>query len=415
MAEHPPAEPVSPVTLITIGLASLLTFMDMFGPQAIAPALAAAFGATPAHMGVALNAATVGMAVGGLLTVFVAGRIGRKQTMVAVLFLLTVPTFLLGLAPNIIVFAALRVMQGLLMCASFTVAIAYVAEEWGASGAAPIVMAAYVAGNVGSNLLGRVVMGAVAQYASWSDAFFLLAVINLAGGLLLWLTLPRGSSLGCRQAPPVLTAFRQHLSDPRLRGAFGIGFLILFCFIGTFTYVNFRLAGPRFNLGPAAIGALYSVFVASLLSTPAAGHAVRHLGDSASILLGALVSVIGLLLTLGGSLSIVATGLTLVGAGTFFSQAVATGFTGRAGGSAKVAASGLYLAFYYSGGLCGALLLGLVYQARAWPGCVAVMAFACALMAAIPFAAWREGKVIGKMTAATLVPQGAITRGGSSL
>jgi hypothetical protein len=35
-----------------------------------------------------------------------------------------------------------------------------------------------------------------------------------------------------------------HLRDPRLRASFAIGFLILFAFIGTFTYVNFVLVRP---------------------------------------------------------------------------------------------------------------------------------------------------------------------------
>ena len=110
------------------------------------------------------------------------------------------------------------------------------------------------------------------------------------------------------------------------------------------------------------------------------------------------------LLTLAPTISIVMAGLALVGVGTFFSQAVATGFTGRAGGDAKAAAGGLYLAAYYSGGICGALLLGLVYDTWAWPGCVAVTGAAFVLMAAIPFVAW-QGKALDKT-------QGkAITRG----
>jgi predicted MFS family arabinose efflux permease len=395
-SDGPTAKRVALRTLATIAVTALLTLLDLFGPQAIAPVLTAAFNITPAHMGIAINAATIGMAVSGLVTACVADRIERKPVMVLALLALSVPTFLLALAPDLATFAMLRVVQGLLMCASFTVAIAYVAEEWGPSGAAPLVMAAYVTGNVASNLLGRLLAGSAAQYADWRDAFFLLAAINLFGGLLLWLTLPRGGQLRrTRRATTIVSALRAHLADPRLRGAYGIGFLILFSFIGVFTYVNFLLSRPPFSLSPAALGALYSVFLASLVATPAAGPAVRSIGDTASISLGALVSLGGVLLTLAPTIPIVMAGLALVGVGTFFSQAVATGFTGRAGGDAKAAAGGLYLAAYYSGGICGALLLGLVYDTWAWPGCVAVTGAAFVLMAAIPFVAW-QGKAQGK-------------------
>lgn len=381
---------VSLRTLVTIGLVALFTLMDLFGPQAIAPVLTTTFATSAIHMGVVINAATIGMAISGLLTACVADRIERKPVMVVVLVLLAVPTFLLGCTADLVTFAVLRIVQGLLMCASFTVAIAYVAEEWGPSGAAPLVMAAYVTGNVGSNLVGRLLIGSITQYASWRYAFFLLAAINLTGGLLLWLVLPRGNLPRLRLNRRTFASLHQHLRNSRLRGAYIIGFLILFTFIGVFTYVNFLLALPPFNLTPATLGALYAVFLVSLVATPAAGPAVRRFGEATAVTLGAAISLGGVVLTLCKALPIVVAGLALVGVGTFFSQAVATGFTGKAGGDARAAASGLYLASYYTGGICGAVLLGLVYDTWAWPGCVAAIGAAFIIMAAIPSMTWTE-------------------------
>ena len=51
-------------------------------------------------------------------------------------------------------------------------------------------------------------------------------------------------------------------------------------------------------------------------------------------------------------------GMTLVGVGTFFAQAVATGHVGRIANGDKAAASGLYLSSYYCGGLAGAAVIG---------------------------------------------------------
>ena len=50
----------------TIGLTAFLTVVDLFATQAILPALTRAYGVTPAEMGFAVNATTVGMAAGGL-------------------------------------------------------------------------------------------------------------------------------------------------------------------------------------------------------------------------------------------------------------------------------------------------------------------------------------------------------------
>ena len=68
--------------------------------------------------------------------------------------------------------------------------------------------------------------------------------------------------------------------------------------------------------------------------------------------------------------------MVLVAAGTFFAQAVATGYVGQAATSDRGAASGLYLASYFAGGLVGSAVLGQVFERAGWSGCVAGIAVA---------------------------------------
>ncbi len=66
----------------------------------------------------------------------------------------------------------------------------------------------------------------------------------------------------------------------------------------------------------------------------------------------------------------VITGLTLVGVGTFFAQAVATGHVGRIAQGDRAAASGLYLSSYYCGGLVGAAVIGQLFDRLGWAAAV---------------------------------------------
>ena len=59
--------------------------------------------------------------------------------------------------------------------------------------------------------------------------------------------------------------------------------------------------------------------------------------------------------------------MVLVGAGTFFAQATATGFVSRAATADRGAASGVYLAAYFSGGLVGSAVLGQAFDRFGWP------------------------------------------------
>jgi MFS family permease len=119
-----------------------------------------------------------------------------------------------------------------------------------------------------------------------------------------------------------------------------------------------------------AIGFVYFVFLPSMFTTPAAGNLVRRFGSRTSIWGGLAVALSGLPLLIAPSLPLVAAGLMLVGVGTFLAQAVATGFVGRAAMTNRGAASGLYLASYFGGGLAGSVVLGQIFDRFGWPACV---------------------------------------------
>ena len=173
-----------------------------------------------------------------------------------------------------------------------------------------------------------------------------------------------------------LTAWLANLRDPALRAAFVVGFCILFAFIGTFTYVNFVLVRQPFALGMMGLGFVYFVFLPSVVSTPFAGRVALRCGTRSTCAGALALAALGLPLLLLPSLSAVLLGLVLLSVGTFFAQAVATGFVGRAARADRAAASGMYLACYFLGGLVGSVTLGQVYDRLGWPACVGGIAFA---------------------------------------
>jgi MFS transporter, YNFM family, putative membrane transport protein len=98
---------------------------------------------------------------------------------------------------------------------------------------------------------------------------------------------------------------------------------------------------------------------------------VERFGTRATFRGALAVAALGLPMMLSSSLAAFLTGMVLVGVGTFFAQATATGFVGRAASSDRGSASGLYLAFYFFGGLAGAAILGQLFDRFGWGACVA--------------------------------------------
>jgi len=134
-----------------------------------------------------------------------------------------------------------------------------------------------------------------------------------------------------------------------------------------------------------SVGFVYFVFLPSILLTPLAAGIVGRWGVRSALWTGLGVAAVGLPLLLSPVLAGVLLGMVLVGAGTFFAQATATGFVSRAATTDRAAASGIYLTAYFSGGLVGSAVLGQAFDWFGWSVTVAGVAFALALAAVLGF------------------------------
>jgi MFS transporter, YNFM family, putative membrane transport protein len=369
-----------------IGLIAFLTLVDLFATQAILPSLTRHYGVTPAAMGFAVNASTMGMAVAGLGVAFFSHWIDRRLGILISLALLAIPTALLAVAPDVMTFTILRIMQGLCMASAFSLTLAHLGERCSAMDAGGA-FAAYITGNVASNLIGRFVSAAVAGYFGLAWNFYFFAALNLTGAILVYFTInktPLMDDVGTAPVSP-LAALSAHLRNGPLCAAFGIGFCILFAFIGTFTYVNFVLVREPLSLGRMELGFVYFVFLPSIVTTLLAGAFVARFGTRLTLWLGLGVAGLGLPLLVLPTLLAVLIGMVLVAVGTFFAQATATGFVGHAATNERGAASGIYLASYFFGGLVGTAVLGQLFDRFGWIACVAGIALALAIAAALAF------------------------------
>jgi MFS transporter, YNFM family, putative membrane transport protein len=321
------------------------------------------------------------MAIAGLVVGFFSPHIDRRLGILVSLVVLAVPTTLLASAPNLTVFTILRIAQGLCMASAFALTLAYLGEQCSAMDAGGA-FAAYITGNVASNLVGRLVSAAVADTLGLASNFYFFALLNLAGAALVYFTIQRVQpmhAMPVAQSPFAATI--AHWRNPQLRAAFAIGFCILFAFIGTFTFVNFVLVRPPLALGMMDLGFVYFVFAPSVVTTLFAGKAVARFGTRPSIWAALAVAAIGLPLMLSVHLAEVLTGMVLVGVGTFFAQACATGFVGQAAHDNRGIASGTYLACYFLGGLVGSAVLGQLFDRFDWAACVAGVGAALAVAA----------------------------------
>ncbi len=364
--------------LVALFFAPAFIFANMYTTQAILPVLSQDFHISAPTAGLTVSLLVLAVAIGSLFYGPLSDRIGRKPVMVAISFLVIIPTLLCGLAPNFTVLVVLRTLQGLLMPGLTSVAIPYVNEEFAGKGRG-LAMGVYVSGLTLGGLFARVGSAALAGIYNWRIALLVFTVPTFIAALAMWRLLPetKGEQVKLSSALHIQSEFfRQTLRDMvlhwhnrRLVGAFIIGFTLFFGFIGTFTYLPYYLTGPYFRLPTVALSLVYLLWLTGIFS-PAAGTLAGRIGSRRTIAFSMGLAAIGLLITLIPNLPVVLFGLGLLALGMFATVPAVNLYLGEQATTAKGAAASVYLSLYYFGGSFGAVLPGLALVWAGWTGMV---------------------------------------------
>lgn len=366
------------------------TFLNLYVTQPLLPQFRELFLASELLVSLTVSAPVLAVALTAPLVGMLADSIGRKRVMVAAMFALAIPTALASTSSSLGQLIVWRFLQGLFIPGIITVAIAYISEE-SPLGSVGSTMATYVAGTVVGGFSGRFIAGLAAACWGWRAAFVILGISTLAGTIVTWRLLPRATKfVRQRDASSSLHSLRTHLSNPQLLATCVVGFNVLFCLVGAFTYVNFYLADEPFHLGPTALGSIFAVYLIGAAITPGAGRILDRIGYRRTLTGAVIAAAAGMLLTLVHWIPVVIAGLTIAASGAFVCQSAASSHVGKAAGKAKSSAAGLYVALYYFGGCVGSTLPGFFWDKAGWAGCVALIIGMQGVTALIANRLWRD-------------------------
>src|SRR6202789_2461846 len=254
------------VRALAIATAGFSAFVNLYSPQSLLPELARGFGVGAGDISTLMTATTAASALTAPFTGALADVFGRKRLITAAGFAVVVPTLLMMFADSVTQLAILRFVQGLLLPPIFTVAVAYVGDEWPPA-EVPRVAGLFISGSSVGGFCGRFVTGAVADLFGWRASFLAVALLTLLGALIVTLALPRERSFV--RSGGLLASARQmlaHLRNPRLLAIYAVGFGVLFNFVGAFTYVNFHLAAPPYLFSSSLLGALFATYLAGSIA-----------------------------------------------------------------------------------------------------------------------------------------------------
>jgi len=369
-------------------IAGFSAFIDLYAPQSVLHELAEQFRVDPATAGGIIGATTLAVALAAPFAGLIADRFGQRRTIIVAIFALVPVTACLALAGGLHEMVALRFLQGLLLPAIFSSAVALTSEFWPPAEAADVI-GLYILGSVLGGFSGRFLTALAAEQFGWQGGFVLLAVVTLlaAVGLWRWLPSPPRRTAGTRVA--ALTGLFDHLRNPGILSTCAIGASVLFANVATFTYIDFRLARPPFLLSPAQLGSIFAVYLIGATGTPLSGRVIGMLGRRGALALAMGLGGLGMLATLADWLPLIVFGLALFASGVFMAQAASLSFLGQAARHAKSTAVGLYVCCYYLGGSLGAVLPGKLWDWGGWPACVGLVLVTTTSATGLAMWAWR--------------------------
>jgi MFS transporter, YNFM family, putative membrane transport protein len=350
-------------------------FATMYASQAILPELASDFDVTPSQAGLTISVVVLAVALAGWIWGPLSDRYGRKRSLVLASGLLVVPSVGAAVVPSFPALLVCRALQGACMPGLLTVGVPYVAEVY-APALGGRAMGYYTVALVAGGLLGRVGVGLVTAVADWRLAFGLLALLPLAGVVVMRRRLPEapapersdghGSALGSQLTNPAVLA-------PAVAAA-----ALFFTFVGVFSYASFRLRQPPFGFDPAATSLVFGLWALGAVG-PAAGRLADRFGWRRVTLASIAVAAFGVLGSLPSVPATAIVALALMTLGMFGGVTAAQLGLAAAGSADRGVASAIYFSFYYGAGALAGFLPGLAWEAEGWPGVVAVTTPALAL------------------------------------
>jgi len=373
-----------------VGIPGFCAFFNLYGPQSLLPSLAHEFDASPAQISLTMTATTFAIAISAPFAGAIADVLGRKRVIVAAMIVATLPLIMIALAPNLHALIVWRFVLGLALPPIFTVVVAYIGEEWPAAQATGA-MGAYMAATSLGGFSGRFVSGLLADMVGWRMGFAITAAMTFACGIAVAALLPRERNFSRSEGLAASGAQTlSHLRNPQLVATYAVGFGTLFTFVALFTYVNFLLAAPPFNLSPTLLGAIFVTYLAGAIAVLWLGRAVARFGRKQLVIGAIAIWCGGALLTLVPSLPVIIIGLAVAASGGFIVQATSTAYVALTAESGRTSAVGLYAMMYYIGGSVGGVLPGLTWASGGWPACVAMVLVMLAVMAAVIGFDWKH-------------------------
>jgi len=353
--------------------AAALNIFVLYAPQPLLPLFATLYGVSEPTAGLAMTATMLPLALAPLSYGYLLGYIQPLRLLRISLLLLAILTAFTGIVQTFPQLLIVRFLQGIIIPASLTAVMAFLAQPGKSGLNLQRSMSLYVTATISGGFLGRLLAGASSTFINWQIFFYLLAILL---ALCFFMVNPNqvASQSGGKLSSPgkLRPSFRAVQSCLPVYLAI---FLLFFVFCGALNYLPFRtidLTGSRSGL---LVGIMYCGYISGIMTSMGAGKIIDLVGSRGRVMIGGYILFVAVLLSMliPHTLTLFILLFPFCGC-MFLVHSVATAVVNSRAEGNRGVASALYVSSYYCGGVLGSYFPGVIFKAQGWEAMVAVLA-----------------------------------------
>jgi YNFM family putative membrane transporter len=349
-------------------IVSVLTFFVIYGPQPLLPLLAETYLVSRSEAALLITVVMVPLSLAPVTYGYVLEAMPAMRLLRLSVLGLAISTLAFGLATAFGWLITLRVLQGILLPAVLTSLMTYISAQ-SEPQQLQRRLSAYIAATILGGYLGRLLSGLSATFFNWHTFFLWLGVALLLCVVLLSRRQVDVKIYGARPTPRQLGAALQ--TGPYVR-VYAIIFCMFLVFAATMNFLPFRLVELWGDPSELLTGLMYTGYMVGLATSLGSSRIIRRVGSEQRVLRIAisvfLIAVASTAFVGGWGLF----GLLFAVCGAMFLvHATAAGWLNRLAAENKGIVNGVYISAYYTGGVVGSYVPGLIYQQYGWLSFVA--------------------------------------------
>ncbi len=362
-------------SFLAIIYTTLLTISALHMPQPLLPLLSNIFSVEMDTISLIMSATFIPLTIIPIVSGVILNFLSPKKMIFFSALIHSLIVFAISMSDAVYLVIFLRFLEGFMISIILTSNTTYIALK-AKKEKIQFYMSYYIAFTTIGGLLGRVIGSGIATYLGWQACFQIMSVSLLLVLPVVYFYLEDIKIPKPDKSFLALKKIKLILLDKTNRKIYTTVFCLFFVFTGITNFLPFRIKSLFAGSSEIIIGLIYSGFITGIAISFVATKIIKFLGSERRTLLYGLF-VYGIFLIMFSIPNLFLIFVVMFGfcSGMFLVHSVASGYLNKLATTQKSLVNGAYIATYYSGGVLGSYLPGIVYKHFGWENFIITLLF----------------------------------------